>query len=289
MSCDDQRDPVLVASALERIGFVSRTALLVAHDRALETERQDALIHDPWARLLAGKVGKEMSAGMAQHPFPCNLDADGKPGAWPVYHQHWTAVRTCFIDEVLGVERQAGVEQIVSLGSGLDMRAFRLDCLKGGLIIEVETPEMHEARQTLLDGLGAEPLCKRSAVCCDVTDDALAGKLADGGWDSARPTVWLLEGLLMYLPRSNQEALLQLLGKLSAPGSTAICNFLIAPDHGQFAKAEAVTFLCDAGFDGSIEAVSFGEPGLSFGRYREGVKPDEAFTFVVARKAQKAT
>ena len=281
----DVRDPAAVAAVVEKIGIISRTALLVAHDRALESARADGFFRDPWAAILAGKVGAELSAAMSAHPFACNLDAEGKPGGWPEYHQQWTAVRTKFIDDALAAERAAGVAQVVCLGAGVDMRAFRLDALRGCRLIEVETPEMHEARRVLVDSLGLEAVCERKAVCCDVTQtEELARKLeSEGGWDPAKPTVWLLEGLLMYMSKAAQEDLLSLLGRSSAPGSCAIINFLYAPAHGQFGKDESTAFLRSAGFDGAVDAHSFGDAVLSYGRYREGLPADEAFSFAVAR------
>ena len=77
----DPRDPEAVAAALEALGSQDCNALLVAYDRSRESERPDPFFLDPWARLLAGEKGRSQSAGMAAHPFRCNLDADGQPGA----------------------------------------------------------------------------------------------------------------------------------------------------------------------------------------------------------------
>ena len=40
---------------------ISDTALWVAHYRALETERSDAVFKDPFARMLAGERGREIA------------------------------------------------------------------------------------------------------------------------------------------------------------------------------------------------------------------------------------
>jgi methyltransferase (TIGR00027 family) len=39
------------------------------------------------------------------------------------------------------------------------------------------------------------------------------------GFDPARPTAWLAEGLLMYLPAEAQDRLFEQISELSAPGS----------------------------------------------------------------------
>jgi methyltransferase (TIGR00027 family) len=43
--------------------------------------------------------------------------------------------------------------------------------------------------------------------------------LRDNGFDPSRPTAWLAEGLLMYLPADAQDRLFELVTELSAPGS----------------------------------------------------------------------
>jgi O-methyltransferase involved in polyketide biosynthesis len=46
---------------------VSDTAFLVAHHRAVETARPDALFRDPLAGLLAGDAGRRMAEFMPTH------------------------------------------------------------------------------------------------------------------------------------------------------------------------------------------------------------------------------
>jgi len=43
--------------------------------------------------------------------------------------------------------------------------------------------------------------------------------LCDTGFDPSRPTAWLAEGLLMYLPADAQDRLFEQITELSAPGS----------------------------------------------------------------------
>ena len=68
---------------------ISDTARWVAAYRAMETERPDALFHDPYARRLAGEKGAEIADAM---PF------QGKT-MWPF------TMRTYLIDEFIRVGR----------------------------------------------------------------------------------------------------------------------------------------------------------------------------------------
>jgi methyltransferase (TIGR00027 family) len=56
-------------------------------------------------------------------------------------------------------------------------------------------------------------------VPADLRDD-WATALRDAGFDSARPTAWLAEGLLSFLSPETERDLFATVTKLSAPGST---------------------------------------------------------------------
>jgi O-methyltransferase involved in polyketide biosynthesis len=57
-------------SAAPVLEDVSDTARWVAYYRALESERPDALFHDPLARRLAGERGRLMAERMAKLALP---------------------------------------------------------------------------------------------------------------------------------------------------------------------------------------------------------------------------
>src|SRR5580658_6592236 len=90
---------------------VAKTALWVAAWRALESERTDALFHDPFASTLAGEEGVETLRA---------TDALRR-GSPPTVE-----VRTHFFDERLGVGAERGLRQVVIVASGMDARAWRL-------------------------------------------------------------------------------------------------------------------------------------------------------------------
>ena len=108
----------------EALSQTGVTALMVAYERALETEREDALFKDPLAKQLAGEsAGEQMSQKMELHA-PAFGFAD-----WPQYHKQWTVCRTAFIDNWFKQNVEPGI-QVVNLGAGVDTRPFRLPCLK---------------------------------------------------------------------------------------------------------------------------------------------------------------
>src|SRR5207237_10033742 len=93
------------------ITSVSDTARWVAMYRAMESERADALFHDPYARRLAGPAGEQILASMPQ----------GRRWAWPM------VVRTAVMAEiVIRLVKEEGVHTVLNLAAGRDARPSRL-------------------------------------------------------------------------------------------------------------------------------------------------------------------
>ena len=128
------------------------------------------------------------------------------------------AVRTRFFDKFFSDAAKAGVRQAVILAAGLDTRAYRLPWPAGSVVYEVDQPQVIEFKTRTLAGLGAAPTADRRAVGVDLRDDWPAA-LRDSGFDTDRPTAWIAEGLLGYLPPDAQDRLFDNITTLSASGS----------------------------------------------------------------------
>ena len=108
---------------------VGSTAVMVAAARAIETEQPDALIHDPYARLLVNNAGSEILwEAMLDPEVVAKIEAIDEESAARIHHMRgYQAVRTHFFDAYFADVVAAGIRQIVILASGLDSRAYRLD------------------------------------------------------------------------------------------------------------------------------------------------------------------
>jgi methyltransferase (TIGR00027 family) len=65
---------------------------------------------------------------------------------------------------------------------------------------------------------GAEPKANRVEVKVDLRQDWPTA-LQQAGFDPSQPSVWSIEGLLMYLPAAAQDLLFERIQELAAPGS----------------------------------------------------------------------
>lgn len=198
---------------------VGTTAVMVAAARARETESSDPLIRDPYARLLvdgadAGVWGNFLDPEMQERIAAADPDA----AAIFTNMLSYQAVRTHFFDSFFTAATDAGVRQIVILASGLDSRAYRLPWPDGTVVFEIDQPKVLEYKAAALAEHGAEPTAQRHEVAVDLRQDWPAA-LKAAGFDPARPTAWLAEGLLMYLPAEAQDRLFEQITELSAPGS----------------------------------------------------------------------
>jgi methyltransferase (TIGR00027 family) len=132
--------------------------------------------------------------------------------------RNYQAVRTHFFDDHFTGAVEAGIRQVVILASGLDSRAYRLDWPDDTTVFEIDQPKVLEYKAATLAANDVKPAATLHQVPVDLRNDWPAA-LRQNGFDPNRPTAWLAEGLLMYLPAEAQDRLFSMITELSAPGS----------------------------------------------------------------------
>jgi methyltransferase (TIGR00027 family) len=183
---------------------VASTGILVAAIRAKESTRDDKLFTDPFADKLAGEAGRRMLAAFTA--------TSGEQSSAQI------VVRTRFWDEALLRASQVA-KQVVILAAGMDARAYRLPWPDGTTVYEVDQAAVIDAKAELL--ADDQPGCRRVAIGIDLVDDWPRAVLS-AGLDPEAPTVWLIEGLLQYLPESAVRTLFARVDGLSAPSSVLL-------------------------------------------------------------------
>ena len=199
---------------------VGTTAVMVAAARAVETEQPDALIRDPYAKLLVSNANAGVLwEAMLDPAVAAKVEAMDAEAAAMVRHMRgYQAVRTHFFDTFFRDAVAAGIRQVVIMASGLDSRAYRLDWPAGTTVFEIDQPQVLEYKSTILADNSVAPSADRRAVAIDLRQD-WPGALREAGFDSSAPTAWLAEGLLMYLPAEAQDKLFTQVSELSAADS----------------------------------------------------------------------
>ncbi|QLL05720.1 class I SAM-dependent methyltransferase [Mycobacterium vicinigordonae] len=197
---------------------VGATATLVAAARAIATKSDPPVINDQFAEPLVRAVGVDFFTRWVTGELMA-ADVDDDESTWKLAHMpDAMAARTRFFDSFFRNAAQAGIRQAVILASGLDARSYRLDWPTDMTVFEIDQPEVIEFKTTTLAGLGAVPKADLRTVAIDLRQDWPTA-LRQAGLDTDRPTAWIAEGLLGYLPPEAQDNLMDNITSLSAPGS----------------------------------------------------------------------
>ncbi|HEX4601297.1 MAG TPA: class I SAM-dependent methyltransferase [Gemmatimonadales bacterium] len=189
----------ILSDTADTIQHVSDTARWVALYRAMESDRPDALFHDPYARRLAGERAERILDRLPK----------GRAWAWPMI------VRTAVMDElILGAIARDGVDTVLNLAAGLDTRPYRLPLPRALRWIEVDFPDVIAYKQAQL--AAERPVAALERIGLDLTDvdgrRMLFGTIGAAG----RHVLVVSEGLLIYLTPDQVAALAR---DLAAPPS----------------------------------------------------------------------
>jgi methyltransferase (TIGR00027 family) len=230
--------------------FVPFTARMMAAMRAHESSRPKPLFIDPWAARLAGETAFRQ---VEQHLAPQD--------------QAYVAVRTHFFDDFF---RQNPAPQVVLLAAGLDTRAYRLLWPPETHLYELDQAEVIDYKATILTD--AVPTCQHHPLAADLTQP-WQDRLLAAGYEPQKPSIWLIEGLLMYLTSAQVETLLATVAALSCDGSylgadcVSVASLDYEPYRGyfQFGCNDPEALLANYGWQAT--AIQPGEPEANFDRY----------------------
>jgi methyltransferase (TIGR00027 family) len=163
------------------IEHVSDTAFVIAHYRAVETGRLDALFRDPLAGLLAGERGKKMAATM---PMPSMT-------------KQIVVIRTSIIDDYIQSALTEGVAAVLNIGAGLDTRPYRMEIPEELLWIEADYPHVIAFKEHRLRG--EKPRCRLERVPLDLANGFERRRLFASIHERATKLLVLAEGVISYL------------------------------------------------------------------------------------------
>lgn len=178
-----------MSSTDSSITHVADTALWVATYRAIESERPDAVFHDPFAGVLTGERGRKIAAKMSY----------AKVMAWIM------VVRTVAIDELIKRAVLLGIDTVVNLGAGLDTRPYRMDLPASLRWIEIDFPQMIQFKTEKLKT--EMPVCRLEHISADLADVPLRRSIFQRIGSEAKRVLLITEGVIAYLSANEAEAL----------------------------------------------------------------------------------
>ena len=175
---------------------ISDTARWVAVYRARETERPDAVFHDPFARQLAGERGEQIATSITF----------AEKNSWPF------VARTWLIDQLITDRVQQGADMVINLAAGLDARPYRMELPPSLQWVEVDLPEILAHKEEILRS--QKPGCALVRIPLDLSSVSARRELFAELGHRAKRALVVAEGLLVYLTEEEVGALAQ---DLAAP------------------------------------------------------------------------
>lgn len=213
---------------------VGATALFVATARALEAQKPDPLVVDPFAELFCRAVGGSWVDVLDGNAPDHELRNDDFGG----HFVNFQAARTKYFDTYFQRAAAAGARQVVILAAGLDSRAYRLSWPDGTTVYELDQPQVLDFKRQVLAEHGAQPRAHRREIAVDLRED-WSQALQDAGFNPTLSSAWIAEGLLIYLPAAAQEQLFTGIDALACLGShVAVEDGAPLPQNEYEAKVE---------------------------------------------------
>jgi methyltransferase (TIGR00027 family) len=206
---------------------VGSTALFVAAARALEAQKPNPVAIDPYAEVFCRAAGGDWAHvldGANDHPLKSEFGE---------HFVNFQGARTRYFDNYFQAAAAAGVRQIVLLAAGLDSRGHRLPWPDGTVVFELDQPRVLEFKREVIARHGDAPTAERREVAVDLRND-WPQALRDSGFDPSKPSAWIAEGLLIYLPAAAQQQLFAGIDSLAAPGSHLAVEEAVPLDADSF-------------------------------------------------------
>jgi len=134
--------------------------------------------------------------------------------------------RCRYMDDYLQECIDAGIQQLVILGAGLDSRAYRFEQLKDHVkVFEVDHPATQLVKQNKLRKIYGSLPEHVTYVPVDFNEETLQ-KLFDFGYNRHLKTLFIWEGVVHYLTPEAVDRTLDFVVKNSSSGSSIVFDYL---------------------------------------------------------------
>ncbi len=161
---------------------------------------------------------------------------------------NFAMAREQYVHDLIEREARAGLDQIVILGAGFDTRAYRIAGIAGIPVFEVDHPATQASKRDALRGV-VEPPANVTFVAVDFDIDDLGDRLRAEGYQETGRTLFVWQGVTMYLTAEGVDRTLAFVAKHSRPGSALVFDYFDIAEGGNAgirfftgAMGEAVTF-----------------------------------------------
>jgi len=205
----------------------SGTAEEIAFHRVIESAKaeEERICYDPYAIYFIGpELLKFFEATACNYP-------EAKARLKEMYRlfpgtQNSIVARVRYFDDYLQDSMAEGIKQLVILGAGYDTRAYRIEGLKEKVkVFEVDYPIIQKVKMEKIKEIFGSLPGHVVFVNADVGSEELFKSLLEQGYNPSERTLFIMEGLIYYIPPEGVENLLSSIVQNSGPGSRIIFDY----------------------------------------------------------------
>ena len=145
--------------------------------------------------------------------------------------------RIRYFDDMVENAGGEGFSQLVILGAGYDTRAYRIGTLNGTtMVFEIDRPATQERKIGIIKKIFGQLPDHVSFIPHDIGKGPWWPVLEAAGYSPAQKTLFLLEGLVMYLPGRDVGELLAGIAEHAAVGQYDTLRFRPAIACGRYVR-----------------------------------------------------
>lgn len=139
----------------------------------------------------------------------------------------YVIARTKFIDSVFQNAMKSEFDQILTFGAGFDSRSIRFaDLNKKTKIFELDAPVTQNAKINQLKSRGIEINPNTIFISIDFNKESLKEKLLESGFNKNLKSLFILEGLTMYLDSEAVENTFNVINEFAGDGSEVVFDYV---------------------------------------------------------------
>jgi len=186
--------------------------------RAIESQRPqgERICYDPYARALVNSISFTLSKWVIDSGIYERMSK----GAI-----EFITARERYIDDFLTANLGEGLDQVVILGAGFDTRAYRIAGIEKTRVFEIDHPDTQDTKlkrlKKVIDPLPAHV----TFVPVDFNTQTLGERLAGSGYNEQGKTLFIWQGVTVYLTAQGVDSTLAFIANHSGPGSAVIFDY----------------------------------------------------------------
>ncbi len=208
---------------MEKTGPGCKTAEGVAIHRFVESQRPEGerICYDPYA---VHFLSPELLEFRARNPDKVKAIQEQYERFFPGLGNSIRA-KSRYFDDFVMKSIDEGIEQLVILGAGYDSRAYRIDGLKKIVTFEIDHPATQMVKTEKVKKIFGSLPDHVVYVPADLGREDFGKRLLEMGYDRSKKTLFIMEGVIFYIPPKMVDEILSFIVKNSGKGSAVLFDY----------------------------------------------------------------